>query len=324
MALDPEVIFSYAMAVVCNMRFGRIDEAERAWQRLASRHSTFVKVPVLGYHLAFLKGDQAEMDRQAAAARGRSGGEEEIAHVESVVLARAGRLEAAAKMSRRAVDAAERAGHREAAAIYEAAVAVWNALFGDAPAATAQAAAALHLSNGRDAQYAAAAALAFAGSATLAEPLAADLDKRYPEDTSVQTNYLPTLRALFALKAAAPSQAIERLDIARAYELADPALDFLAFFGSLYPVYVRGEAYLAANKGAEAAAEFQKILDHRGLVLADPMGARARVELGRAWTLAGDRAKARAAYEDFLTLWKDADAGVPQLAQARAELAALR
>ena len=92
----------------------------------------------------------------------------------------------------------------------------------------------------------------------------------------------------------------------------------------MYPVYVRGEAYLAANKGAEAAAEFQKILDHRGLVLADPMAARARVELGRAWAMAGDRAKARAAYEDFLTLWKDADPKVPLLAQARAELASLR
>jgi hypothetical protein len=158
----------------------------------------------------------------------------------------------------------------------------------------------------------------------LRNPLAADLEKRYPEDTSVQTSYLPTLSAIVVLKAGQPAQAIERLQVAQAYEGADPAINFLAFFGSFYPVYVRGEAYLAARKGAEAAAEFQKILDHRELVLGDPIGARARVELGRAWTLAGDRAKARAAYEDFLTLWKDADAGIPLLAEAKAELAALR
>ena len=116
-------------------------------------------------------------------------------------------------------------------------------------------------------------ALALAGDVTQSQPLAADLDKRYPEDTSVQTSYLPTLRALFALHAGQPSQAIEQLQPARPYEFADPAINFLAYFGGFYPVYVRGEAYLAANQGAEAAAEFQKILDHRGLVLGDPMGA---------------------------------------------------
>jgi eukaryotic-like serine/threonine-protein kinase len=199
---------------------------------------------------------------------------------------------------------------------------VWNAFFGDAAAARQHAAATLRRSRGRDAQYAATVALALAGDMTQAQPLAADLEKGYPEDTSVQSNYLPTLRALFSIHAGQPSQAIEQLQPARSYEFAN--INFKAYFGALYPVYVRGEAYLAANKGAEAAAEFQKILDHRGLVLADPMGARARVELGRAWTLAGNRARARAAYEDFLALWKDADAGVPLLAQAKAELARLR
>jgi tetratricopeptide (TPR) repeat protein len=135
----------------------------------------------------------------------------------------------------------------------------------------------------------------------------------------VQSNYLPTLRALFSLHAGQASQAIEQLQTARTYEFADPAISFLAFFGSLYPVYARGEAYLAAHKSAEAAAEFQKILHHRGLVLADPMGARARLELGRAWAASGDTVKAREAYQDFLTLWKDADPDIPILRQAKAE-----
>jgi tetratricopeptide (TPR) repeat protein len=152
-ALDPEIIFHYDNLVTCNLYLGRLDEAERAWQRLASRSPTYLLVPLLGYHFAFLKGDQNGMDRQAAATRSSAGGEERIAHLQALVLARAGRLEAAATMSRRAVDVAERAGHREAAAIYEAAVAVWNALFGDGPAARAHAAAALQLSKGRDAQY---------------------------------------------------------------------------------------------------------------------------------------------------------------------------
>ena len=177
---------------------------------------------------------------------------------------------------------------------------------------------------GRDAQYAAAVALALAGDVTQSQPLAADLEKRYPEDTSVQSSYLPTLRALFSLHAGQSSQAIEQLQPARQYEFADPAINFLAYFGGLYPVYVRGEAYLATHQGAEAAAEFQKILDHRGLVLGDPMGARARLEMARAWALAGDRAKARAAYEDFIALWKDADPDIPIFRQARAEYAKLQ
>jgi hypothetical protein len=323
-ALDPSVIFHYFNLVTCNLALDRLDQAEREWQRAAKLYPTAWDTAILGYHISFLKDDTAGMDRQAVAARKSPGGDEVMSQMQALVLARAGRLQDAAKMSRHAADVAEQDGHRESAAVYEAAVAAWNALFGDAPAARAHAAAALQLSKGRDAQYAAAVALALAGDVALAEPLAADLETRYPEDTSVHTNYLPTLRALFSLHAGNASEAIEQLQAAQRYEFADPAINFIAFFGSLYPVYVRGEAYLAARRGADAAAEFQKVLDHRGLVLGDPVGARARVELGRAWTLAGDPAKARAAYEDFLALWKDADADLPLLAQARAELAALR
>jgi hypothetical protein len=139
----------------------------------------------------------------------------------------------------------------------------------------------------------------------------------------VQFNYLPSLRALYALHRHEPRAAIERLQAAARYEFAMPAIDFVAFFGALYPVYLRGEAYLAAGQGADAAVEFQKILDHRGIVLGDPIGALARLQLGRAFALSGNTKKARGAYQDFLALWKDADSEIPIFKEAKAEYAGL-
>src|SRR6185312_10577707 len=159
----------------------------------------------------------------------------------------------------------------------------------------------------RDVEFGAAFALALAGESSRSQAIADDLEKRFPEDTSVRFTYLPTLRALSELARGRPQNAIDTLQSAVPYELSVPGISFRGFFGALYPVYVRGEARLAAHQGAEAAAEFQKILDHRGLVFADPIGALARLQLGRAWALSGDRNKAKAAYRDFLTLWKDAD-----------------
>jgi eukaryotic-like serine/threonine-protein kinase len=146
---------------------------------------------------------------------------------------------------------------------------------------------------------------------------------RVPEDTPVQFEYLPTLHALFALAHQAPLDAIERLQKALPYDFALPGTAFFAKFGGLYPAYVRGQAYLEARQGREAAAEFQKVLDHRGIVFADPIGALAHLQLGRAYVVSGDMSTAKNAYEDFLTLWKDADADLPVLEQARAEYARL-
>jgi tetratricopeptide (TPR) repeat protein len=177
----------------------------------------------------------------------------------------------------------------------------------------------LELSHGRDVEYAAALALLLAGDLTRPRELAADLEKRFPEDTSVQTNYLPVLRALFALNNREPQKAIAALQAAVPYELAVPQIYFNAFFGGLYPVYVRGEAYLSLGQGPAAAQEFQKILDHRGLVAGDPIGALAHLQLGRAYALMGDANKARSAHQDFLALWKDADPNIPILQQAKDE-----
>jgi hypothetical protein len=255
-------------------------------------------------------------------------------HAESITLARSGQLQRARGMSRRAVDLAQQAGQREKAAVFGTGVAVWEALFGNLTAARQKAGGALELSKGRDVEYGAAFALAVAGDSSQAQTLANDLEKRFPEDTSVQFSYLPTLRALLALNHGESSHAIELLQTAAPYELAVPGIDYYFFIGGFYPAYVRGEAYLAAHQGAEAAAEFQKILDHPGIVLSDPIGALAHLGLARANALQAknlpgaeaDAARLRAlgAYKDFLTLWKDADPDIPVLKQAKAEYAKLQ
>ena len=139
----------------------------------------------------------------------------------------------------------------------------------------------------------------------------------------MQYIYLPTLRARIALRGNDPGKAIAELEVARPYDLAMPGTVFLGYYGGLYPVYVRGEAYLASHQGAKAAAEFQKILDNRGVAFADPIAALAHLQLARAFVLMGDKAKAKTAYQDFLTLWKGADPETPVAAQAKAEYAKL-
>jgi eukaryotic-like serine/threonine-protein kinase len=191
-----------------------------------------------------------------------------------------------------------------------------EALFGNVGEARKRSEAALALSADRDTQYGVALALAFAGDGPGAKALADHLAEQFSEDTGVQYCYLPTIRALLALGHNDSSKAIEFLQVVTPYELGTA--------GSLYPVYVRGEAYLAAHQGSEAATEFQKVLDHRGIVQNGPIGALGHLDLARAYTLQGDIAKSRAAYQNFLTLWKDADAKIPVLKQAKAEYAKLK
>ena len=184
--------------------------------------------------------------------------------------------------------------------------------------------AALELSKGRDVQYAAGLALALSGALSQSEAQAGDLEKRFPEDTLVKFTYAPVLRALAALRRSRPAESSERLQVALRYELAVNGLNFNHFYlGGLHSAWVRGEAFIAERRYAEAAAEFQKILDHRGIGGADPIGALAHVQLGRVFVLSGDKTKAKAAYDAFLALWKDADPDIPILKSARAEYARL-
>ncbi|MGI9075685.1 MAG: protein kinase domain-containing protein [Bryobacteraceae bacterium] len=321
--LDPDHTFAYVNLGFSYFYLDRLVEAENAMQRVSERKRDFPELLLFRYYAAFLRGDKAGMNREATQAKGKSGAEDWMLHSEALVSARSGNLELARRMSRRAVDVAQQAGQQERAATYETGAAVWEAFFGNARAARRSAAAALNLSKGRDVEYGCAFALALAGDSAQAEALANDLERRFPEDTSVRFTYLPTLRAKFALNHRAPAQAIELLQTAVPYELAMPGIAFFGFFGGLYPVYVRGEAYLAAHQGAEAATEFQKILDHRGIVFSDPIGALAHLQLGRAFALSGNKTKAKTAYQDFLTLWKAADPDIPVLTQAKAEYATL-
>src|SRR5204863_3011444 len=209
------------------------------------------------------------------------------------------------------------------AASYQAARAVWEAIYGNA-AEGKKNAMAVDVSKSRDVEYMAALALALSGVSSQSEALAGDLEKRFPEDTFVKFTYVPVLRALAALGRGKPAESEERLQIALRYELAANGLNFNHWYlGGLHSAYVRGEALVAAHRYAEAAAEFQKILDHRGIVGVDPIGALTHLQLGRVFALSGDKAKAKAAYEAFLALWKDADPDIPILKQAKAEYAKL-
>jgi tetratricopeptide (TPR) repeat protein len=312
---DPDFPLGYANLAFSYQNLDRLKEAEETLRRATARKVEFPDFAYMRYVIAFLKGDQAGMQREASLAKSEA--DDSLADNRAFVLAFSGRLQQAGIMSRRAVELAQQAGQRERAALYETGAALRQAFSGNAPAAIRSATAALELSKDREVEYGAAFALAIAGDSSRSETLANDLEKRFGEDTSVRFNYIPALRALLNL--GEPSKAIDLLQIAVPYELGTPRCTIHGYYGALYPVYVRGLAYLAARQGAEAAAEFQKILDHRGIVVSDPIGALAHLQMGRAFALAGDKTKATKSYQDFLTLWRDADRDIPILKQAKAE-----
>ena len=296
----------------------RYAEAEKTVQETVERQMNFPDLVILPYVTSFYKGDQAGMERAAARGRDNPESADWMTNTEAVVLAYSGRLQQARTITRRAVDMERQAHQPERAAMYEASAAVREALFGNASEARQRAKAALELSKGRDVEYGAAFALAQSGDIAGSRLLANDLEKRFPEDTFVRFTYLPIQRALLALSKGGSSAAIEHLQVAAPYDLAIPG-SWFAFFGNIYAPYVRGQAYLSAHRYTDAVGEFQKILEHPGIVFADPVRALARLQLGRALASAGDRNKARAAYEDLLYLWKDADSEIPALKQAKAE-----
>jgi tetratricopeptide (TPR) repeat protein len=319
-AAEPDEVFGYNGLVSSYFFLDRFKEAEITLQRASERKLEMSGFLVFRYNIAVLKGDQAQMDRVAGLARGKRRAEHLMAHEEALALARSGRLQAARRSSNRAVDLALQAGDSETSAAYQAARAVWEAVCGNTAEGKRGAMAALELSKGRDLQYAAGLALAFSGDPSQSQPLADDLEERFPEDTFAKFTYVPVLRALAALEHGKPEDSVERLQIALRYELAVNGLNFSHFYlGGLHSAYVRGEALVAEDRYAEAVAEFQKILDHRGIVGLDPIGTLAYLQLGRAFALSGDKSKAKAAYEAFLTLWKDADPDVPILKSAKAE-----
>ncbi len=320
--LSPNFSPAYALPMFDCISLNRIDEARGMYEEALHRklkHSFFL---LALYEMDFLQGDSAGMAQQVSSSAGTPGLEATLLANEADTAAYSGRLRTAREFSRQAVDSAERAGNKEAAGTYSALSALREALFGNADEARRRATLAMKYATGHDLQYASALAWAYAGDDERAKKLTDDLGQRFPEATIVQFNFLPTLRAKLAVNKGNASEARETLRAALPYELGKTTYSTYGWT-SLYPVYVRGEAYLAAHHGTEAAAEFQKILDHRGIVLNEPIGALAHLGLARAYAMQGDTAKARAAYQDFLTLWKDADPDIPILITAEAEYARL-
>ena len=322
--IDPDAVFAYDILASDYLALERMEEAEKAMNMVAARKLESPQFIARRYDMAFLKGDSAGMEREVSLARAEPGGEGRIANHEAFALAYTGHLQQARQKSRSAMEVAEQAAHRERAGIFEAGAALRDAFFGNAAAARVSAKAALQLSNDREVEYGAGLALAISGDSSLSLTLAEDLGKSFPEDTSVRFSYLPALQAMLVLNQGKPTKALELLQAAAPYELGSHRSSFVGLFGNLYPTYVRGEAYLAAHRGVEAAAEFRKILEHRGIVSSDPIGVLAFLQLARAYVMSGDRTHAKSAYEDFLKLWKDADPDIPILKQAKAEYATMQ
>lgn len=331
--LNPDSAFSYEFLMFNYIGLRRLDEANATYEQALERKLKSPFYLLALYQIAFLRNDTAGMAQQMAQSTGKMEVEDKLLGLEADTFAYFGRLRNARQLSRQSMDAAERSGEKEAVAAYYAASALREALFGNADLARRSATLAMERSPGVDAQYGSALALAFAGDDGRARDLAADLGKRFPEYTIVQFNYLPTLRAELAIRKGNVAEALDYLRAAAPYELGQSTYSANRWT-SLYPVYARGEAYLAAHQGAEAAAEFQKILDHRGIVVNEPIGALAHLQLGRAYALEAQAshgtdadaalAKARAAYQDFLTLWENADSDIPILKRAKAESAKLQ
>jgi eukaryotic-like serine/threonine-protein kinase len=321
--LNPNVNLIYGNLAEIYLAMNRIDEARTATEEALARKLDAIPLHLNAYALAFFQGDAAAMKHQADWAVGKAGAEDEMLSLESDTEAYLGKLGNARGLSRKAVESAQRNEEREPAALWQANAAIREALFGYADAARKSAAMAASLAPGsHDAEAQAALAYALAEDASHSQSLTYDLAKRFSQDTVIQTVWLPTIRAQVELSRKNASQSIELLQSAAPYELG--MLSGSAANSCIYPVYIRAQAYLTAQQSPAAVGEFQKILDHRGLLWNCGTGPLAHLGLGRAYALQGDTAKARAAYQDFLTLWKDADPDIPILKQAKVEYAKLQ
>ncbi len=314
--LEPDFVLWYSNLLQQYLALNRFAEAHSVFDSAQARNLDALELRLCTYYLAFLQHDVLVMERQVNWGTGKPTEEDPLFSAQSDTEAYYGHLLEAREFSRRAVDSARRNGENETAALWEANLAMREAECGNSAHARAAAQAALALAPGRDVKVLVALALARAGDTALAQRLSDELADAYPANTVINWYWLPTIRAAIELDRSNPGKAIQLLEVAAPYELGTPAPYQV---GTLYPVYMRGEANLAAHRDKEAIAEFQKILDHRGLVANFPLAALAHLQLGRAYAMAHDTAKAQNAYQDFFILWKDADPDIPILKQAKAE-----
>jgi tetratricopeptide (TPR) repeat protein len=318
---EPNNGLNYYLLALAYMSFNRLDEAEAVFKQAEERKLESQFLLQSRYWLAFLKGDSAQTAQLISAAMGKPGSEDLLLAMQADTEGWYGKLKNARELTGRAMDSAQHNNAKETAAGYQAEAALREVEVGNREQARAEAHAAVKLAPSRDVRAIAALALARAGDKAGAEKLAAELDKAFPLDTLVQRYWLPTIRAGVALERKDPNRAMELLKAASSTELSSATAALTIF---LCPAYLRGEAYLMLHDGNRASVEFQKFIDHRGLVMNFPWGALARLGLARAYAMEGNTAKARAAYQDFFTIWKDADPEIPILKQAKAEYAKLQ
>jgi tetratricopeptide (TPR) repeat protein len=322
--IDANDSVGYGNLAFCLVNLDQMDAARKVVDEAFSRKLDDFCVRQARYILAFLQGDEPEMQKQLAWVAGRPGEEEAIfLAYQADTEAFHGHLSKSHEYSRRAVDSELRADSKEGASSQQAYAALWQAEVGNLVQARKDAASALALSPGRDGRIVIAMALARIGDFSRATALADELQKTHPLDTLMQFYSSPSIRAAEELSRGNAAKAEDFTERARPYELAAPSTP-PTDLRALYPSYVRGQAYLAMYRGNDAAMEFQRILDHRGLNGNSPLGALAHLQIGRAYAMSGNQAKARTAYQDFLALWKDADPDIPILKQAKAEYAKLQ
>ena len=320
---DPENYIAYTNLVGIYTNLNRLDEARATYQKMLDSKRDYPEAHVSLYGIAAVQGDAAEIRKQLDWARGKTGIEDILLAQQADTEAFYGRRGEAQEFSRRAIESARRAGKTEAAALWQMSGALREAEFGNMAAAQNGAAAALAVASTRDLQTLAALIFAQSGDARRAQTISDDLARHYPLNTLINGYWLPTTRAAIEIDRSHPAEAINILREAASYELG--AVLFTGdWTAPLHPAYVRGQAYLLLHRGKEAAAEYQKFLDHRGAVRNFPLGALARLGLARSYAIQGDPAKARVAYQDFLTLWKDADPDIPVLKDAKVEYAKLQ
>ncbi|MGD0271395.1 MAG: protein kinase [Candidatus Sulfotelmatobacter sp.] len=320
-ALAPDTVVGYQNISLVYLALGQLDKARAALDSAAALKLDAGSLHLTSYYLAFLQNDTAAMAQHVAWGAGKPGDEDPLLATQSDTEGYYGRLAAARDFARRAVDSAVRADSKETAALWQAIGALREAEFGNSVQARQAASAAVTLSPGRDVKVLAAVAFARAGDIPHARALADELEKAYPTNTTLKLYWFPIVRASIALGSQKPDDAMVALEAVAPYEFGEPPPFQI---GTMYAPYIRGEAYLANHNGAAAAREFQKFLDHRGLVVNYPLASLAHLGLARAYALSGDTAKAKTTYQDFFAIWKDADPEIPILKEAKTEYAKLQ
>jgi tetratricopeptide (TPR) repeat protein len=317
--MEPDFADNYSNLASEYIHLNRLDEAKSVLEDAKSHGLKSAPITEVHYTVDFLEDRKEEIEQLVSGATGDPQLEAELLSRQSDTLAFHGRLRQARKLSRKAMELALRGGAQEMAAVWTANAALREAEFGYGLEAGDQAEKALALASGRMEMEIVAQVLARAGSVARADAIARDLRKRFPEDTLVNKYWLPAIQASIDLGRSRPERAVDVLQRALRYELGTPP----PATGLLYPVYLRGEAYLMLHNGEGAIAEFRKILEHPGIVVNSPLGALAHLQLGRAYALVAQGEAARTKYQDFFALWKDADPDIPVLKDAHMEYARL-